>query len=160
MYKKTRAEGFGIEVKRRIMIGAYVLSSGYYDQYYLKALKVKAKIKQAFKQAFEKYDVILGPVAPSTAPKLGESLKDPMQMYLGDIYTVAANLAGLPAMSIPCGTDKNGLPVGLHLMADCFEEKKMIQAAYTYEKCSKELEEPENGKNQTYSHETSGGKES
>ena len=158
MYKQTRSEGFGTEVKRRIMIGAYVLSSGYYDQYYLKALKVKAKIKQAFDKAFAKYDVILGPVAPSTAPELGESLKDPMQMYLGDVYTVAANLAGLPAMSIPCGTDKNGLPVGLHLMSDCFEEKKMIQTAYTYEQCSKELEEPEKGKNQTYSQETSGGK--
>ena len=133
MYKHTRSDGFGKEVKRRIMVGSYVLSSGYYDQYYLKALKVKAKIKQAFDQAFEKYDVILGPVAPTTAPKLGENLNDPIQMYLADIYTVSANLAGLPAMSIPCGVDKDGLPIGLHLMANCFEEKKLLQVAYTYE---------------------------
>ena len=133
MYKKTRSKGFGAEVKRRIMVGSYVLSSGYYDQYYLKALKVKAKIKQAFDQAFENYDVILGPVAPSTAPEIGKNLENPMHMYLSDVYTVAANLAGLPAMSIPCGVDKNGLPIGLHLMANCFEEKKMLQVAYTYE---------------------------
>ena len=133
MYKHTRSDGFGKEVKRRIMVGSYVLSSGYYDQYYLKALKVKAKIKQAFDQAFEKYDVILGPVAPTTAPKLGENLNDPIQMYLADIYTVSANLAGLPAMSIPCGVDKDGLPIGLHLMANCVEEKKLSQVAYTYE---------------------------
>ena len=133
MYKHTRSDGFGKEVKRRIMVGSYVLSSGYYDQYYLKALKVKAKIKQAFDQAFEKYDVILGPVAPTTAPKLGENLNDPIQMYLADIYTVSANLAGLPAMSIPCGVDKDGLPIGLHLMANCVEEKKLLQVAYTYE---------------------------
>ena len=136
MYKQTRSDGFGKEVKRRIMVGAYVLSSGYYDQYYLKALKVKAKIKQAFDQAFEKYDVILGPVAPTTAPKLGENLQNPMQMYLVDIYTVAANLTGVPAMSIPCGVDKKGLPIGLQLMANCFEEKKLLQVAYTYEKSS------------------------
>lgn len=137
MYKQTRSKGFGSEVKRRIMVGSYVLSSGYYDQYYLKALKVKAKIKQAFDQAFEKYDVILGPVAPTTASKLGENLDDPMHMYLSDIYTVSANLAGLPAMSIPCGVDKNGLPIGLHLMSNCFEEKKLLQVAYTYEQMTK-----------------------
>ena len=133
MYKQTRSKGFGTEVKRRIMVGSYVLSSGYYDQYYLKALKVKAKIKQAFEKAFEKYDVILGPVAPTTAPEIGKNLEEPMHMYLSDVYTVAANLTGLPAMSIPCGVDKNGLPIGLHLMANCFEEKKMLQVAYTYE---------------------------
>ena len=133
MYKKTRSEGFGEEVKRRIMLGSFVLSSGYYDAYYLKALRVKALIKKAFDDAFAKYDVILGPAAPTTAPKLGESLDDPIRMYLGDIYTIAVNLAGLPGISVPCGLDTQGLPIGLHLIADCFEEKKLIQAAYTYE---------------------------
>lgn len=133
MYKKTRSEGFGPEVKRRIMLGSFVLSSGYYDAYYLKALKVKALIKGAFEEAFSKYDLILGPVAPTTAPKLGESLTDPIKMYLGDIYTISVNLAGLPAISIPCGMDKQGLPIGLQLIGDCFTEKKLLQAAYTYE---------------------------
>ena len=134
MYKKTRSEGFGAEVKRRIMLGSFVLSSGYYDAYYLKALRVKALIKKAFDDAFAKYDVILGPVAPTTAPKLGESLADPIKMYLGDIYTISVNLAGLPGISIPCGTDSKGLPVGLQLIGDCFSEKKLIQTAYTYER--------------------------
>lgn len=133
MYKKTRSEGFGAEVKRRIMLGSFVLSSGYYDAYYLKALRTKALIKQEFNKAFAKYDVILGPTAPTTAPKLGDSLSDPMKMYLGDIYTISVNLAGLPAISIPCGTDSKGLPIGLQLIGDCFAEKKIIQAAYTYE---------------------------
>ena len=133
MYKKSRSEGFGEEVKRRIMLGSFVLSSGYYDAYYLKALKVKALIKKAFDEAFAKYDLILGPVAPTTAPKLGESLADPIQMYLGDIYTIAVNLAGLPGISVPCGQDSNGLPIGLQLIGDCFQEKKLIRAAYTYE---------------------------
>ena len=134
MYKKTRSEGFGAEVKRRIMLGSFVLSSGYYDAYYLKALKVKAMIKNAFDDAFAKYDLILGPVAPTTAPRLGESLSDPLKMYLGDIYTISVNLAGLPAISLPCGKDSKGLPIGLQLIADSFQEKKLIQAAYTYEK--------------------------
>ncbi len=134
MYKKSRSEGFGEEVKRRIMLGSFVLSSGYYDAYYLKALKVKALIKKAFDEAFAKYDVILGPTAPTTAPKLGESLADPLKMYLGDIYTIAVNLAGLPGISLPCGQDKTGLPIGLQLIGDCFQEKKLIQTAYTYEK--------------------------
>lgn len=134
MYKKTRSEGFGAEVKRRIMLGSFVLSSGYYDAYYLKALKVKAMIKNAFDDAFAKYDLILGPVAPTTAPKLEESLSDPLKMYLGDIYTISVNLAGLPAISLPCGKDSKGLPIGLQLIADSFQEKKLIQAAYTYEK--------------------------
>ena len=133
MYKKTRSEGFGAEVKRRIMLGSFVLSSGYYDAYYLKALRVKALIKKAFDEAFEKYDVILGPVAPTTAPKLGASLSDPIKMYLGDIYTISVNLAGLPGMSIPCGKDLTGLPIGLQLIGNCFEEKKLLRAAYTYE---------------------------
>lgn len=133
MYKKSRSEGFGAEVKRRIMLGSFVLSSGYYDAYYLKALRTKALIKAEFDKAFEKYDIILGPVAPTTAPKIGDSLANPIQMYLGDIYTVSVNLAGLPAISLPCGIDKNGLPIGVQMIGDCFEEKKIIQAAYTYE---------------------------
>lgn len=133
MYKKTRSEGFGAEVKRRIMLGSFVLSSGYYDAYYLKALRVKALIKEAFDRAFESYDLILAPAAPTTAPKLGESLQDPLQMYLGDIYTISANLTGIPAICLPCGKDSQGLPVGLQLMGSYFTEKKLLQAAYTYE---------------------------
>ena len=133
MYKKTRSEGFGAEVKRRIMLGSFVLSSGYYDAYYLKALRTKALIKKAFDKAFEKYDMILGPAAPTTAPKLGQSLSDPIKMYLGDIYTISVNLAGLPGISVPCGVDSKGLPIGLQLIGDCFQEKKIIQAAYAYE---------------------------
>lgn len=133
MYKKSRSEAFGTEVKRRIMLGSFVLSSGYYDAYYLKALRTKALIKQAFDQAFASFDVILGPAAPSTAPKIGTSLTNPMQMYLGDIYTVAANLAGIPGISIPVGTDSHGLPIGMQLLGDCFAEKKIIRAAYAYE---------------------------
>ncbi len=133
MYKKTRSEGFGAEVKRRIMLGSFVLSSGYYDAYYVKALRVKNLIKQAFDKAFEKYDVILGPVAPTTALKCGESLSDPIKMYLGDIYTVSVNLAGLPGISTPCGYDKNGMPVGLQLLGQVFEEKKILRAAYAFE---------------------------
>ena len=137
MYKKTRSEGFGAEVKRRIMLGSFVLSSGYYDAYYLKALRTKALIKQAFDKAFEKYDVILGPAAPTTAPKLGESLSDPIKMYLGDIYSISVNLAGLPGISVPCGYDGKGLPIGLQLIGDCFKEKNIIRAAYTFEQTHK-----------------------
>ncbi len=133
MYKKTRSEGFGAEVKRRIMLGSFVLSSGYYDAYYVKALKTKALIKKAFDDAFAKYDVILGPVAPTTALKCGESLSDPIKMYLGDIYTVSVNLAGLPGISLPCGYDKNGLPIGLQLLGQTFDEKSILRAAYAYE---------------------------
>lgn len=133
MYKKTRSEGFGAEVKRRIMLGSFVLSSGYYDAYYVKALKAKALIKKAFDKAFEKYDVILGPVAPTTALKAGESLSDPIKMYLGDIYTVSVNLAGLPGISLPCGYDKDGMPIGMQLLGQVFNEKDIIRAAYTFE---------------------------
>ena len=136
MYKKTRSEGFGPEVKRRIMLGSFVVSSGYYDAYYLKALRTKALIKKAFDEAFSKYDVILSPAAPTTAPKIGESLKDPIKMYLGDIYTISVNLAGLPGMTVPCGKDDKGLPIGVQLIGDCFQEKKIIKAAYTYEQCA------------------------
>ena len=140
MYKKTRSEGFGPEFKRRIMLGSFVLSSGYYDAYYLKALRVKAMIKKAFDEAFAKYDVILGPVAPTTAPKLGSSLADPIKMYLGDIYTISVNLAGLPGISVPCGKDDNGLPIGVQLIGDCFNEKKLIQTAYAYEQARGKFE--------------------
>lgn len=133
MYRKTRSQGFGPEVKRRIMLGSFVLSSGYYDAYYLKALRVKAMIKEAFDRAFAKYDCILGPVAPTTAPMLGASLSDPLKMYLSDIYTISVNLAGLPGISIPCGTDSRGLPIGVQLIGDCYQEKKLFRIAYTYE---------------------------
>ncbi|ROR27443.1 aspartyl/glutamyl-tRNA(Asn/Gln) amidotransferase subunit A [Mobilisporobacter senegalensis] len=133
VYKKTRSEGFGMEVKRRMMIGAFVLSSGYYDAYYNKALKVKARIKEGFDKAFERYDIILGPTAPTTATRIGESLSDPLKMYLGDIYTVSVNLAGLPAISLPCGVDRNRLPIGLQLIGRPFGEADIIRAAYSYE---------------------------
>ena len=134
MYKKTRSQGFGPEVKRRIMLGSFVLSSGYYDAYYLKALRTKALIKRVFDKAFASYDCILAPAAPSTAPRLGESLQDPLKMYLGDIYTISVNLAGLPGMTVPCGKDSKGLPIGLQLIGDCFKEKHIIRAAYTFER--------------------------
>lgn len=137
MYKKTRSEGFGPEVKRRIMLGSFVLSSGYYDAYYLKALRTKALIKQAFDKAFSKYDVILGPVAPTTAPEIGSSLADPIKMYLGDIYTISVNLAGLPGISVPGGFDSKGLPIGVQMIGNCFEEKKIIRTAYAFEQSLK-----------------------
>ena len=133
MYKKSRSEGFGPEVKRRIMLGSFVLSSGYYDAYYLKALRTKALIKKAFDRAFEKYDMIIGPAAPTTAPELGKSLSDPMKMYLSDVYTVSVNLAGLPGISIPVGRDSKGLPIGMQLIGDCFKEDNIIRAAYAFE---------------------------
>ena len=142
MYKKSRSEGFGPEVKRRIMLGSFVLSSGYYDAYYLTALRTKALIKKAFDDAFAKYDVILGPASPYTAPKLGESLSDPIQMYLGDIYTISVNLAGLPGMTVPCGMDSKGLPIGLQLIGDCFKENNIIRAGYAFEQ-SREMMMPD-----------------
>lgn len=141
VYKKTRKEGFGDEVKRRMMIGAFVLSSGYYDAYYNKALKVKAMIKEGFDEAFQTYDILLGPTAPTTAPKLFESLSDPLKMYLGDIYTVSVNLAGLPAISLPCGKDSKGLPIGLQLIGKHFGEKELIRAAYSFEQ-TRQYERP------------------
>ncbi len=142
MYKKSRSQGFGAEVKRRIMLGSFVLSSGYYDAYYLKALRVKALIKQAFDKAFERFDVILGPAAPTTAPRLGESLANPLQMYLGDIYTVSVNLAGLPGISLPCGLSSQGLPIGLQMIGDCFREQTIIRAAYSFEQTRQYLHSP------------------
>ncbi|MDE7297938.1 MAG: Asp-tRNA(Asn)/Glu-tRNA(Gln) amidotransferase subunit GatA [Lachnospiraceae bacterium] len=133
VYKKTRSEGFGEEVRRRMLIGAFVLSSGYYDAYYGKAMKVREVIRQGFDRAFERYDMLLGPTAPTTAPKLGASLGDPLKMYLGDIYTVAVNLAGLPAISLPCGRDRAGLPIGLQLIGRPFGERELIRAARSFE---------------------------
>ena len=134
MYKKSRAEGFGAEVKRRILIGTYVLSHGYYDAYYLKAQKLRRLIAQDFARAFETCDLILGPTSPSVAFKLGEKADDPVKMYLNDIYTIAANLAGLPAMSIPCGFGVGGLPVGLHMVGNYFAEARMLGAAHQYQR--------------------------
>ena len=140
MYKRTRSEGFGAEVKRRILLGSFVLSSGYYDAYYLKALRVKALIKKAFDDAFAKYDLLIGPVAPTTAPKIGSSLSDPIKMYLGDIYTISLNLAGLPGLSVPCGKDSDGLPIGVQFIGDCFKEKNLIRAGFAYEQARGKFE--------------------
>ena len=142
MYKKTRSEGFGPEVKRRIMLGSFVLSSGYYDAYYLKALRTKALIKKEFDKAFAKYDLILAPASPDTAPLVVSSLSDPLKMYLGDIYTISVNLAGLPGMTVPCGLDSKGLPIGMQLIGDCFKEKDIIRAGYAFE-CTRKYEMPE-----------------
>lgn len=136
LYYKSRSEGFGTEVKRRILIGAFVLSSGYYDAYYKKALQVKAVIKQSFDKAFEKYDVILSPTAPTTALKMGENLSDPLKMYLGDIYTVSVNLAGLPSMVVPCGFDKEGMPIGLQLIGKPFGENGLLNMGYAYQQAT------------------------
>jgi aspartyl-tRNA(Asn)/glutamyl-tRNA(Gln) amidotransferase subunit A len=133
MYEKTRAEGFGAEVKRRILIGAYVLSHGYYDAYYIRAQKLRRLIAQDFTEAFKKCDVIMGPTSPSTAFKIGEKSGDPVQMYLSDIYTIAVNLAGLPGMSIPCGFDAAGLPVGLQIIGNYFSEAHMLNVAHQYQ---------------------------
>ncbi len=133
MYEKTRAEGFGSEVKRRILIGTYVLSHGYYDAYYIQAQKLRRLIAQDFAEAYRQCDVILGPTAPTTAFKLGEKADDPVQMYLSDIYTIAVNLAGLPGMSLPCGFDGQGLPIGLQLIGDYFSEARMLNVAHQYQ---------------------------
>jgi aspartyl-tRNA(Asn)/glutamyl-tRNA(Gln) amidotransferase subunit A len=133
IYKKSRTEGFGEEVKRRIMLGTYVLSSGYYDAYYKKAQKVRTLIINDFKRVFEQCDVIALPTAPNTAFKIGEKSSNPLEMYLEDIYTVPVNIAGLPGISIPCGFDSNNMPIGLQFISSAFEEKKLLQLAYTYE---------------------------
>lgn len=130
---KSRSEGFGLEVKRRIMLGNFVLSSGYYDAYYNKALKAKKLIQDAFFKAFEKYDFIIGPVAPDTAPDIGANLSDPLKMYMADIYTVMINISGVPALSIPCGTDKDNMPVGLQLIGKPLGEQEILSAAYTFQ---------------------------
>ncbi len=136
MYKRSRSQGFGPEVKRRIMLGSFVLSAGYYDAYYLKALRTRALIRESYTKAFRTYDLLLAPAYPTTAPKLGVSLEDPLKMYLGDIHTVSVNLAGLPAISVPCGFDRQGLPIGMQLIGDAFAEKTLIRAAYTFEQAA------------------------
>ena len=136
MYKKTRAQGFGAEVKRRIMIGTYVLSAGYYDAYYIKAQKLRRLIAQDFTEAFKQCDVIMGPTAPTTAFNLGEKADDPVSMYLSDIYTIAVNLAGLPGMSIPVGFGANGRPVGMQIIGNYFAEAKMLNVAHQYQKAT------------------------
>jgi aspartyl-tRNA(Asn)/glutamyl-tRNA(Gln) amidotransferase subunit A len=133
MYEKTRADGFGAEVRRRIMIGTYVLSHGYYDAYYLQAQKIRRLIAQDFTDAFQHCDVIMGPTSPSTAFNLGEKGDDPVQMYLSDIYTIAVNLAGLPGMSIPCGTGRDNMPVGLQIIGNYFDEARMLNVAHQYQ---------------------------
>ena len=135
VYTKTRSQFFGPEVKRRILLGTYALSSGYFDQYYVKASRVRRLIKQDFDQAFEQVDLIVGPTTPTTAFKLGERIEDPIQMYLADVFTVGANLAGIPAMSIPCGFD-NHMPVGLQLQGPAFEESRMLNAAHRYQQAT------------------------
>ncbi len=137
MYKKTRGEGFGAEVKRRIMLGTYVLSSGYYDAYYLKAQKVRTKIVEDFNNVFNQVDVIITPTAPTTAFKIGEKMADPLQMYLSDIFTISVNLAGIPAISIPCGLTGEGLPVGLQILAPPLQEERILTTAYSYEQNTK-----------------------
>ncbi|NDI26154.1 MAG: aspartyl/glutamyl-tRNA amidotransferase subunit A [Burkholderiaceae bacterium] len=136
MYQRSRSEGFGAEVKRRILIGSYVLSHGYYDAYYLQAQKIRRIIAADFAQAFTQCDVILGPVAPDVAWGLGDKTKDPLQMYLEDIYTLSANLAGLPAMSAPCGFSGDGLPIGMQLIGNYFSEARLLQVAHQYQQVS------------------------
>jgi aspartyl-tRNA(Asn)/glutamyl-tRNA(Gln) amidotransferase subunit A len=138
LYSRTRAEGFGPEVKRRVMLGTFALSSGYYDAYYLRALKVRARSRADFDRAFEKVDLVLGPTAPTVAFGLGEKTADPISMYLSDIFTISANLAGIPALSLPCGAGERGLPVGLQLVAAAFEEERLFSAARAYELASGE----------------------
>lgn len=133
VFYNSRSEGFGMEVKRRIMLGSFVLSSGYYDAYYKKGLQVRGLIKNSFDSAFEKYDMILSPNAPTTAFKIGENSSDPLKMYLGDIYTVSVNLAGLPAVTVPCGFGDNGMPVGLQLIGKAFSEPTLVKAAYAFQ---------------------------
>ena len=136
MYKRTRAEGFGAEVKRRIMIGTYALSAGYYDAYYLKAQKVRTLIKQDFEAAFNQVDVLVSPTSPTTAFKLGEKLADPLSMYLDDLMTIPVNMAGLPGLSLPCGMDSKGMPIGLQIIGNVLREDQIFQAAYAYEQAT------------------------
>jgi aspartyl-tRNA(Asn)/glutamyl-tRNA(Gln) amidotransferase subunit A len=136
LYRMSRSEGFGAEVKRRIMLGTYALSAGYYDQYYLKAQKVRTLLVRDFEKAFESVDVLVAPTSPTPAFALGERVHDPVSMYLSDVYTVPVNLAGLPALSVPCGLSASGLPVGLQIVADKFREPVMFRVARAYERAS------------------------
>ena len=133
VYRASRSEGFGLEVKRRIMLGSFVLSSGYYDAFYGKALRVRSLVKEAYDALFERFDMIISPVAPTTAYRIGENIDDPMKMYLGDIYTVSVNLAGLPAVALPCGFDGNGMPIGFQLIGHAFSEGKLVGASRVYQ---------------------------
>jgi len=132
-YMLSRAEGFGPEVKRRIMLGTYALSAGYYDAYYLQAQRVRTLIKKDFDEAFKSCDAIIVPTAPTTAFKIGEKTQDPLRMYLSDIYTISANLTGLPAISLPCGFDSEGLPIGMQIIGKHFDESTILAIAYAYE---------------------------
>jgi aspartyl-tRNA(Asn)/glutamyl-tRNA(Gln) amidotransferase subunit A len=144
MYKKTRGEGFGQEAKRRILLGTFTLSQGYYDAYYLRALKVRTLIKKDFDDVFKDFDCIVTPTSPTPAFKIGEKTENPLDMYLSDIYTISANLAGIPAISIPCGFTKSGLPVGLQILAKPFGEETILKIAYAYEQATKwHLHKPE-----------------
>jgi aspartyl-tRNA(Asn)/glutamyl-tRNA(Gln) amidotransferase subunit A len=136
MYLETRSSGFGAEVRRRIMLGTYALSAGYYDAYYKKACQVRTLLIQDFREAFEVCDAIVMPTAPTTAFKLGEKLDDPLQMYLSDFFTIPVNMAGLPGISIPCGLDRQGLPIGLQIISNHFEEEKILHVAYAYEQAT------------------------
>jgi aspartyl-tRNA(Asn)/glutamyl-tRNA(Gln) amidotransferase subunit A len=136
MYERSRSEGLGAEVKRRILVGTYVLSQGYYDAYYLQAQKIRRIIAEDFQAAFTQCDVLMGPVAPQVAWKVGEKSKDPVEMYLEDIYTLSPNLAGLPAMSIPCGMSQQGLPIGLQIIGNYFSEAQMLQIADQFQQSS------------------------
>ncbi len=133
MYRRTRAEGFGPEVKRRIMLGTYALSAGYYDAYYLQALKVRRLIHNDFAAVFREVDMLIGPTTPSPAFRAGEKLADPLSMYLEDLYTVTANLAGIPGLSLPCGFTRSGLPIGVQLLAPAFQESRLLTAAHLYQ---------------------------
>ena len=136
MYNETRAQGFGAEVKRRIMLGTYALSAGYYDAYYLKAQKVRTLIKQDFDRAFERVDVLISPTAPTPAFKVGENSDDPLSLYLGDIMTITINLAGVPALSLPCGFNTQGLPIGLQMIGNVLQEETILKLANAYEKAT------------------------
>ena len=137
LYRNSRSEGFGEEVKRRIILGTYVLSSGYYDAYYKKAQQVRTLVKKEFDKAFERYDVLLTPTSPTVAFEIGTRSNNPLEMYLADICTVSVNIAGLPAISIPCGTDSKGMPIGMQLIGNKFAEETILNAAYTYEQKTK-----------------------
>ncbi len=134
VYRSSRSEGFGLEVKRRIMLGSFVLSSGYYDAYYKKALQVRTLVKEEYDRLFKRFDMIISPVAPTTAYKLGENTEDPIKMYIGDVYTVSVNLAGLPAVALPCGLDGSGLPVGFQLIGKAFSEERLVNAAKVFQR--------------------------